>query len=136
MGYSFHFGCGAVSWSSKKQNIIALSSTEAEYIVQMHTAKEAIWLQSFIKEVRRSEDGVLTIKCNDQGAIALVKDNKFQLRTKHIDLRFHFIREAVEDSKIAVSYIPTDKIVSNIFTKALARPKFQDFVGKLWLAKL
>ena len=134
-GYSFHFGCGSVSWSSKKQNIIALSSTEAEYIAQTHAAKEAIWLRSFIKEVRGSEDGVLTIKCNNQGAIVLAKDNKFHSRTKHIDLRFHFIQEAVEDGKIAVSYIPTDENVSDIFTKVLARPKFQDFVGKLGLAK-
>ena len=55
-GYSFHFGCGAISWSSKKQYIIALLSTEAEYIVQMHTAKEVLWLQSFLDEVRGIED--------------------------------------------------------------------------------
>ena len=75
----------------------------------------------------------MTINCDNQGAIALAKDNKFHSRTKHIDLRFHFIREAVQDEKIAVSYIPTDENVSDVLTKALARPKFQRFVEMLGL---
>ena len=132
-GYSFHFGCGTVSWSSKKQYIIALSSTEAEYIAQTHAAKEALWLRSFLDEVRGTGGGPMTINCDNQGAIALAKDNKFHSRTKHIDLRFHFIREAVQDEKIAVSYIPTDENVSDVLTKALARPKFQRFVEMLGL---
>ena len=132
-GYSFHFGCGAISWSSKKQYIIALSSTEAEYIAQTHAAKEALWLRSFIDEVRGTGGGPITINCDNQGAIALAKDNKFHSRTKHIDLRYHFIREAVQDKKISVSYVPTDENVSDVLTKALARPKFQRFVKMLGL---
>ena len=132
-GYSFHFGCGAVSWSSKKQNIIALSSTEAEYIAQTHAAKEALWLRSFVEEVRGGSQGPMKINCDNQGAIALAKDNKFHSRTKHIDLRFHFIREAVQDKKITVSYIPTEENPSDVLTKALAKPKFQRFVEMLGL---
>jgi hypothetical protein len=66
-------------------------------------------------------------------SIALAKDNKFHARTKHIDLRYHFIREVVEHGKIKVKYIPTDDNVSNIFTKALPRPKFQQMVKLLGL---
>ena len=132
-GYSFHFGCGAISWSSKKQYIIALSSTEAEYIAQTHAAKEALWLRSFVDEVRGGGEQPMTINCDNQGAIALAKDNKFHSRTKHIDIRYHFIREAVEDKKIMVSYIPTEENVSDILTKALAKPKFQRFVELLGL---
>jgi hypothetical protein len=132
-GYLFHFGMGAVTWSSKKQNIIALSSTEAEYIAQTHAAKEAIWLQSFISEVQGTGKKKLTISCDNQGAIALSKDNKFHSRTKHIDLRYHFICEAVKDGKIKVNYIPTDNNVSDIFTKPLPKPKFQRFVELLGL---
>jgi len=94
-GYSFHFGIGAISWSSKKQNIITLSSTESEYIAQTHAAKEAIWIQSFIAEVQGKEEKGLTLLCDNQGAIALAKDNRFHSRTKHIDLRYHFIHETV-----------------------------------------
>jgi hypothetical protein len=132
-GYSFHFGMGAVTWSSKKQNIIALSSMEAEYIAQTHAAKEVIWLQSFISEVQGTGKKKLTILCDNQGAIALSKDNKFHLRTKHIDLRYHFIREAVEDGKIKVNYILTDDNVSDIFTKPLPKLEFQRFVELLGL---
>ena len=135
-GYSFHFGCGAISWSSKKQYIIALSSTEAEYIAQTHAAKEALWLRSFIDEVRGTGGGPITINCDNQGAIALAKDNKFHSRTKHIDLRYHFIREAVEDEKIVVNYVPTDENVSDALTKALPRPKFTRFIEMLGLRSL
>jgi hypothetical protein len=133
-GYSFHFGCGAISWSSKKQYIIALSSTEAEYIAQTHAAKEALWLRSFINEVRGTGESPITINCDNQGAIALAKDNKFHSRTKHIDLRYHFIREAVQDKKITVNYIPMEN-VSDVLTKSLAKPKFQRFVEMLGLRK-
>ena len=77
----------------------------------------------------------MNINCDNQGVIALAKDNQYHARTKHIDLWYHFIREAVEDGKISVSYIHTDKNLSDIFTKALARPKFEGFVAKLGLTK-
>jgi hypothetical protein len=67
------------------------------------------------------------------GAIALVKDNKFHVRTKHIDLQYHFIHEAVEDSKIELNYIPTNDNAADIFTKALAKGKFHIFAGLLGL---
>jgi hypothetical protein len=134
-GFSFHFGAGAISWSSKKQSIVSLSSTEAEYVAQTHAAKEAMWLRSFVSEIQGKEKETLSINCDNQGAIALAKDNKYHARTKHIDLRYHFIREAIEDGKIKVKYIPTDENVSDIFTKALAKPKFQRFVEMLGLRR-
>ena len=75
----------------------------------------------------------MKINCDNQGAIELAKDNKFHSRTKHIDLRYHFIREAVEDNKVYLSYIPTDDNVSDLLTKALARPKYQGLVDRLGL---
>ena len=124
-GYSFHYGIGAVSWSSKKQQIVAQSSTEAEYIAQTHAAKEGVWLKAFTEEVCGTRGGAMLINCDNQGAIALAKDNKFHSRTKHIDIRYHYIRKSVENKKISVSYIPTQDNVADIFTKALPRPKFQ-----------
>ena len=77
LGYSFYIGQGAVTWSSKKQYIIALSSTESEYIALAHAAKEAIWLRSFISEIQGSQEETMDMKCDNQGALALSKDNKF-----------------------------------------------------------
>ena len=135
-GFSFHFGQGAVSWSSKKQAVVALSSTEAEYIAQTHAAKEAVWIRNFVIEVQGTTHGPLTMLCDNQGAIALSKDNKFHSRTKHIDLHYHFIREAVDEGKINVEYVPTAENVADIFTKALPRPKFESFVERLGLATM
>ena len=132
----FHYGVGAVSWSSKKQNIVLLLSTEAEYVAQTHAAKEVIWLRSFISKLTGGDAKPLTISCDNQGAIALAKDNKFHARTKHIDLCYLFIREAVEDGRINMKYIPTDDNVSDVFTKALPRLKFQRMVELLGLRRL
>ena len=123
-GYLFRMGAGAISWSSKKQHIVALSSTEAEYIAQMHTAKEVLWLHSFLRELCSAPDDPLILNCNNQGVITLAKDNKFHTCTKHIDMCYHFIHEAVEDRKVMVQYIPTRDNVSDIFTKPLAKAKF------------
>ena len=78
-GFSFHYSKGAISWSLKKQSIIMLSSTEDKYITEMHAAKEAMWLRSFVSEITRCIKGPLTVMADNQRAIALVKDNKFHV---------------------------------------------------------
>ena len=100
--YLFHMEAGAISWSLKKQHVVVLSSTEAEYIAQTHTAKEALWLHNFLRELHSAPDDLLILNCDNQGAIALTKDNKFHMHTKHIDVHYHFICEEVEDRKDAV----------------------------------
>ena len=78
----------------------------------------------------------MKVNCDNQGAIVLVKDNKFHSHMKHINLRYHFIQEAVEDNKISISYIPMDENVSDVLTKALVRPKFEQFIEVLGLRRL
>jgi hypothetical protein len=116
--------------------MITLSSTKAEYIAETHAAKEAMWLRTFISKITKQGSGPLTIIGDNQGAITLAKDNKFHSWMKHIDLRYHFIREAVEDGKVEMKYIPTGENISDIFTKALAKPKFTQFVGMLGLVMM
>jgi len=78
-GYLFHMRSGAVTWSSKKQYIVALSSTESEYVVLSHAEKEALWLRAFISEIWGAKHKPVIINCDNQGAIALSKDNKFHV---------------------------------------------------------
>ena len=70
----------------KEQHVIALSSTESEYITQMHAAKEALWIRSFIIEIQGQQLGAIELHCDNQGVIVLAKDNKFHSCTKHINL--------------------------------------------------
>ena len=109
---------------------------EVEYIAQTHAAKEAIWLRGFMSEMYGKKEKPLTISCDNQGMIALAKDKKFHSRTKHINLQYHFIHEVVEDGKINVKYLPMDDNVSDIFTKVLPKPKFQQMVNLLGLRRL
>jgi hypothetical protein len=135
-GYSYHMGCGAVTWSSKKQNLVALSSTEAEYIAQNHAAREAMWLRSFLAEINHAEPKTVLLKSDNTGAIDMARDPKFHSRTKHIDIRYHFIRELVEDEKIRLEHIPGEENPADIFTKPLTRIKFEAFTRQLGLQRI
>jgi hypothetical protein len=120
-GYTFLYGGGAISWSSKCQPIVSLSSTEAEYVALTHAAKEAIWLRALVSEVLHPLPDPTPIFCDNNGVKALAKDDTFHARTKQIDIRYHFIRERVHSRAITIIRTPTKEMVADIFTKALDR---------------
>ena len=133
LGYVFLIDGGAMSWASKKQEIVSLSTTESEYIAAMHATKEALWLRSFIGEVLVPLDEPITLFSDNQSAIALAKDHQYHTHTKHIDIRFHFIRWVVNDGKIHLVFCPTNDMVANTLTKALPSPKVKHFATELGL---
>lgn len=90
-GYAFLIDGGAVSWSSKRQEIISLSTTESEYVAATHAMKEALWLRSLVKEILKPIDGPTVLFSDNQSAIALAHDHQYHARSKHIDIRYHFI---------------------------------------------
>ena len=90
-GYAFMINRGAVSWSAKRQEIISLSTTESEYIAATYAAKEALWLCTLISQVFDINLPPTTLFSDNQSAIALAKEHQYHARTKHIDIRFHFI---------------------------------------------
>jgi hypothetical protein len=129
-GYVFNLGSAAISWSSKRQSTVSLSTCEAEYVGQTNATKEAIWLQKFLKQIQPDEDpglGATIIYGDNQGAIALAKNDQFHGRVKHIDIRHHFIREQIANGRIDLRYIPTSEQVADGLTKALCRDKFTAF---------
>jgi len=132
-GFAFFVGLGTISWSAKKQPIITLSSTEAEYVALTHAAKDILWIHKILKEFSFLHNLSLpsTLYCDNQGAICLSKDATFHGRTKHIDVHFHFIRQTVTSRDVELLYIPTEKMVADIFTKSLARVKFEGFRAEL-----
>ena len=122
---------GAISWSSKRQELVALSTTEAEYVAATHAAKEALWLRSLISSIFNAPPPTTTLNCNNQSTIALARDGQFHARTKHIDIRFHFIRWVVEQGKVALQYCPTADMTADVLTKALTSPKVKHFASTL-----
>ena len=135
-GYVFMLNGGAVSWSSKRQDTISLSTTEAEYIALTHAAKEAIWLRNLLSEIFGPITHAISIKSDNQSAIALAKDDCFHARTKHIDIQYHFIRYVIEEGKIRLTYCPTENMTADIFTKALPSMKAKHFAASMGLAKV
>jgi hypothetical protein len=99
-GYAFLVDGGAVSWSTKCQEIVSLLTTESKYIVAVHAAKEALWLCSLISQLFGNFMEPTTLFSDNQSAIALTKDHQYHARTKHIDVCFHFIRWVVEDGHL------------------------------------
>ena len=132
-GYAFLINGGAVSWSSKRQEIISLSTTESEYIAATHAAKEALWLRSLITQLFKLDLAPTVLFCDNQSAIELTKDHQYHARTKHIDIRYHFIRWIVEQGSLKITYCPTDKMIADALTKALPSAKVKHFAARLGL---
>ena len=131
--YAYFVGLGTISWSAKKQPIITLSSTEAEYVALTHASKDILWIHKLLKEFSFLHNLSLpsSLYCDNQGTIHLSKDTTFHGRTKHIDVHFHFIRQTITSGDVELLYIPTEKMVADIFTKSLARVKFKRFRAEL-----
>ena len=110
---------GAVSYSSKKQSSVALSSTESEYMALLHALKEQIWVIRLLNELGYDVKDQNIIYTDNQGAIALAHDPEHHARTKHIDIQYHFVRDCVEDGRTRLEYCCTEDMVADGLTKAL-----------------
>jgi hypothetical protein len=132
-GYAFVINGGAVSWSAKCQSIVSLSTTEREYVAAAHAAKEALWLRSLIEQPFDKNLLPMTLFSDNQSAIPLAKDHQYHARTKHIDVRYHFIRWIIEKGAIRLIYCPTDDMVADTLTKALPSAKVKHFAVELGL---
>ena len=135
-GYVFKVYGNTVSWRSKKQNTVAKSTTEAEYVALSHATQEAIWLRRLLKDIREILDNASTIFEDNCGAIELSKNPRFHERTKHIDVSYHFVREQVKLNNIIVKYCPTQEMLADVMTKGLAKDTFQKFRDKLDVKEL
>jgi hypothetical protein len=122
-GHCFSLGRGMISYQSKRQSCVALSTTEAEYMACSSASREAVWLRGALAELGCIQTGPTVIQEDNQGCIALVKNPVNHERTKHIDVRFHFIRDCVEKGAIKIRYCPTKDMIADILTKPLHRPQ-------------
>jgi hypothetical protein len=125
-----------VSWTSKRQSITAQSTTESEYIALSEAGKQAVWLRHLLYALRKSHvytEKPTTIYADNQGSINLSANPIFHSRTKHIQVRYHAIREYIENNEIRVQFIPTDRMLADGLTKGLDHVKFARMIEGLGL---
>ena len=114
-----------------KQNIVALSSTEAEFIALIHAAKEALCLEHFITEVIQPLKSPIQLFSDNQSAITIAYGNQLHARTKHFNLQLYFLCNTIENNQIMVQYLPTNQMLTDSLTKGLPGPKLKSLVDKL-----
>jgi hypothetical protein len=122
-GYVFLLCGGAVSWQSRKQRTVALSTVEAEYMAATQATKEAIWWRSHLAGLGFDTTLPTQLLSDSQGSIALAKNPEHHARTKHIDIQYHFIRQHIADRTVALSHVGTEDMVADILTKALDKQR-------------
>jgi len=123
-GFVFYMGDAAFTWSSKKQPIVTLSTCEAEYVAVSSCVTQAIWLRYLLKELHFEQKEATDIGVDNKSAIALAKNPLFHERSKHIDTKYHFLRDHVASKEVQLNYVKTQDQVADIFTKTL---KFETF---------
>ena len=146
-GFVFMLAGGPITWLSKKQTSVALSTCEAEYMAMSKASTEAMWLRKLLHEIDFSTPPTppatnldIAIKpmlyADNQGAIALTENPVFHNKTKHIENQYHYIRERMAEGSITIAYISTDNMIADGLTKPLPRIKFQRFVQQIGLKRV
>ncbi|OIT26191.1 retrovirus-related pol polyprotein from transposon tnt 1-94, partial [Nicotiana attenuata] len=110
---------------------------EYEFVACASTVQEAVWLKRFFKHlnVAKNSKGPMTLYCDSQAAIAYTKDPKYHSKTKHIDIKYNFVRDIVKSEEVNLQYIPTREMLADPFTKAISRDLFEKHVKALGLRR-
>ena len=130
-GHVFILAGGAISWTSKKQATVALSTLEGEYVALSLAIRHGLWLRQFLTDIGLPPNTPTTINTDSLSAIALTKDAQFHSRSKHIDIRHHFIRDVLERKEVVLSHVPGEVNPADALTKALPRPRSEGLLYQL-----
>ncbi|CAL2243101.1 unnamed protein product [Prunus armeniaca] len=130
-GYAFSFGSGAFSWASVKQNTVALSTAEAEYVSASEATTQAIWLRFVLDDFGEMQTEATPLFCDNMSAISMAKNPVFHQRTRHINKRYHIIREALQEGVVDMKFCRSEEQLADIFTKALPKVRFNQLRLKL-----
>jgi hypothetical protein len=130
-GGAFFLGNSLVAWLSKKQGSISLSTTEAEYIAAATCCTQVLWMIQTFADLEVKYTAPIPIHCDDTSAISVSKNPVLHSKTKHIPIKYHFLREQVTNQIVQVHYIPTTEQIADIFTNPLAKTPFEYLRQKL-----
>ena len=120
----FFLGDTAFTWMSKKQLIVTLSTCEVEYVVAIMCVSHAIWVWNLLKELNISQVEPTEIRVDNKSSIALAKNPVYHDRSKHIDTRYHYIRECITKQNVKLEYVKSQDQIADIFTKPLKKEDF------------
>lgn len=126
-GIVFMLNGGPISWSSVKQQCVSISTTEAEYVAASMAVQNTIWLRSLLKEIGIEQAVPTPLFSDNQSAIRLVRNSEFHQRSKHIDVKYHYIRKMQENKEINIQYVATEHQFTDVLTKAVNRNNFLKF---------
>ena len=137
-GYALILGGGDVSWCSKKKTYVALSTMEYEYVACAATMQEAVWLKRFLQHlgITTHFEEVVTLYSDSTVALAYAKDPKFHEKSKHIEIKYHFIRDTVARGEVIMKHISSGSMVVDPLTNPIARYVFQSHVGSMGLSRM
>lgn len=130
-GYVFMKNGAAVTWATQRQQSVALSTTEAEFMAACSATKEAIWLKGLLMDINEFNQNSICLNIDNQSAICLIKNVDYHKRCKHIDIRYNFIKEKYSEKQIDLKYVNTKEQYADIFTKALPKEQFQYLRNKI-----
>ena len=131
----FNLFGGAINWITKIQDVVALSTTEVEYLTTTHESKEEVWLQILCSGIGLVQQAV-RIECDSQSAIFLANNPAYHSKTKHIDVQYHFVRDMVEEKKVSLIKVDTLKNVADSLTKSVSTEKFSWYRGSMGIVAL
>jgi hypothetical protein len=129
-------GSGAIAWSSKKQPIVTLSTTEAEFVVAASCVTQAIWMKRILEKLSQSQSQCTTIFCDNSSTIKLSRNPVMHGRNKHIDVRFHFLHDLTKEGTVELIYCGTQEQLADVMTKALKLDTFQKLRDQLGVCQV
>jgi len=135
-GYVFLLSGGAVSWASKKQSVVTLSTTEAEYVAASSCACQCVWMRRVLENIGLSQNKCTVIMCDNSSTIKLSKNPVMHGRSKHIDVRFHFLRDLTKEEVVKLVHCNTSNQVADIMTKPLKLDVFQKLRDQLGVCEV
>jgi hypothetical protein len=135
-GVLFFFGKCLVSWQSVKQQVVTLSSCEAEYIVASTASTQAIWLVRLLSDLLGRDTGAVELRVDSKSALAVAKNPVFHEWSKHIRVRHHFIRDCLEEGSIKAGYINTKNQLADLLTKPLGRIRLLELCSKTGMVQI
>ncbi|XP_074282806.1 phenylcoumaran benzylic ether reductase POP1-like [Silene latifolia] len=130
-GYAFTFGSGTFSWNSKKQDIVAQSTAEAEYVAASAAVNQVIWLRKILQDLGYKQEGATKVMVDNKSAIAIAKNPVCFSKTKHMKVRFYALRDAEQEKEVELIHCPSEFQLADILTKALPTARFEFLRSKL-----